>query len=167
MRGVILDADSVGKDVDLSPITELLDDWQIYESTLPSETSSRIADAQIVLSNKIPLNESNLKQSKVQFISVMATGTNNVDLNFTKKQGITVSNAVAYATPSVVQHTITLILALSTNLPAYLGDVRRGGWQHSNVFCLLQHPIQEVSGKKLGLIGFGELGRAVAEASKG
>ena len=167
MRGVILDADSVGKDVDLSPITELLDDWQIYEYTLPSETSSRIADAQIVLSNKIPLNESNLKQSKVQFISVMATGTNNVDLNFTKKQGITVSNAVAYATPSVVQHTITLILALSTNLPAYLGDVRRGAWQNSNVFCLLQHPIQEVSGKKLGIIGFGELGRAVAEASKG
>ena len=165
MLGVILDADSLGKEIDLSRITELLDEWRIYGSSAPEETASRIADADVVLSNKIRLDATNLIGSKVSFISVMATGTNNIDLEYTSKQGVTVSNAVAYATPSVVQHTISLILALSTSLPTYLKDVREGAWQKSNVFCLLQHPIQEISGKYLGIVGYGELGRAVASAA--
>ena len=167
MLGIILDADSLGKEIDLSPITGLLGEWRVYGSSLPEETSARVADADVVLSNKIRLDATNLSGSQVSFISVMATGTNNIDLEYTSNRGITVSNAVAYATPSVVQHTISLILALSTNLPAYLKDVREGAWQKSNVFCLLQHPIQEVSGKQLGIIGHGELGSAVADAATG
>ncbi len=167
MLGVILDADSLGKDIDLSPITGLLDDWHVYGSTLPEETRARIAGAHMVLSNKIRLDEANLRGSSVRFISVMATGTNNVDLEYASNHQITVSNAVGYATPSVAQHSISLILALSINLPAYLKDVSDGAWQKSNVFCMLQHPIQEVAGKKLGIIGYGELGRAVASAATG
>ena len=94
MLGVILDADSLGKDIDLSPITGLLDDWHVYGSTLPEETRARIADAHMVLSNKIRLDEANLRGSSVRFISVMATGTNNVDLEYASNHQITVSNAV-------------------------------------------------------------------------
>ena len=166
MIGVILDADSLGRDIDLSPVTDLLDDWQVYPSTLPEETPTRIAGADVVLSNKIRLDAENLAGSRVRYISVMATGTNNVDLAWAASNQIQVSNAVAYATPSVVQHTISLILALSTNLPAYVNDVRAGRWQQSNVFCLLDHPIQEIAGKKLGIIGHGELGGAVARVAE-
>ena len=165
MLGVILDADSLGNEVNLTRITELLDEWKIYGYTRPDETAIRIAGADVILSNKIRLDASSLDGSSVSFISVMATGTNNVDLEYTSKNGILVSNAVAYATPSVVQHTISLILALSTSLPAYLKDVRDGCWQDSKVFCLLNYPIQEISGKTLGIIGYGELGKAVATAA--
>lgn len=168
MLGVILDADSLGTDIDLSPVTNLLGDWQVYASTQPDEVASRIENATVVLSNKVVLDETNLGHARlVRFISVMATGTNNVDLNYTASHNIAVSNAIAYSTPSVVQHTISLILALSNNLPAYLADVRGGRWQQSNVFCLLDHPIQEVSGKRLGIIGYGALGTHVARAAEG
>ena len=162
MLGVILDADSLGKEIDLSRITNLLDEWRVYGSTEPEKTAARVADADVVLSNKVRLDASNLSDSQVSFISVMATGTNNIDLGYTSAQGIIVCNAIAYATPSVVQHTISLLLALSTSLPAYLREVREGNWQNSNVFCMLQHPIQEISGKNLGIVGYGELGSAVA-----
>lgn len=168
MLGVILDGDSLGRDIDLSPVTDLLDDWQVHAYTLPEQVEERIAGATVVLSNKIPLNaETTRNNGDLRYISVMATGTNNVDLTWAKESGITVSNAVAYATPSLVQHTISLILALSNNLPAYTSDVRAGKWQQSNVFCLLHHPIQEVAGKRLGIIGYGELGSGVARAAAG
>ena len=165
MLGVILDADSLGKEIDLSPITELLDEWRVFGSTLSKETAARIADADVILSNKVRLDAANLCDSRASLISVMATGTNNVDLEYTSKHRIIVCNAIAYATPSVVQHTVSLILALSTSLPAYLKDVGNGEWQKSNVFCMLRHPIQEIAGKQLGIVGYGELGRAVAAAS--
>ncbi len=166
--GVILDADSLGPDVDLAPVTGLLDEWRIHPYTEPDEVARRLTDASVLLSNKVPLTAASIKgAAQLKFISVMATGTNNIDLAAAKQQGISVSNAVAYATPSVVQHTIALILALSTSLPAYLADVRRGRWQQSKVFCLLDHPIREVAGKTLGIIGGGELGRGVSRAAAG
>jgi glycerate dehydrogenase len=167
MKGVILDADSLGQDIDLSPITDLLDDWQVFPAIAPADVSGAISDASVILSNKIRLDESNLGESaSPRFISVMATGTNNVDLACARRRGIDVSNAVAYATPSVVQHTLSLILALSNNLPAYLADVRAGRWQDSNVFCRLDYPIQEAAGKTLAIIGYGELGSSVAKAAE-
>ncbi len=167
MLGVILDADSLGKDVDLTPITSLLDEWQVHDFTRPEQVADRIAGADIVLSNKIRLDETNLERAgSLKFISVIATGTNNVDLNAMQKRGVVVSNARGYGTPSVVQHTLTLILTLSTNLHRYLDDVNNGQWQQSDVFCLLHHPIQEIAGKQLGIIGHGELGSAVARAAE-
>ena len=167
MKGVILDADSLGQDIDLSPITDLLDEWQVHPAVAPADTAAAIRDATVILSNKIRLDASNLSETgSPRFISVMATGTNNVDLAYTRRRGIDVSNAVAYATPSVVQHTLSLILALSNNLPAYLNDVRSGRWQASKVFCRLDHPIREVAGKTLAIIGYGELGSGVARAAE-
>lgn len=168
MKGVILDADSLGNDIDLTPVTSLLDDWQVFPSTLTDETAARIADADVVLSNKVRLDEATLEgANSLKFISVMATGTNNIDFAATRARGIEVSNAIAYATPSVVQHTISLILTLSTNLHRYLADVQDGRWQASNVFCRLDYPIREIAGKNLGILGYGELGRNVADAAQG
>lgn len=166
MLGVILDADSLGRDIDLSPITSLLDRWEVYPSTKPNETRDRIKDATVVLSNKIRLDDDVVEGADaLKYISVMATGTNNIDLRAMIDRGIAVSNAVGYATPSVVQHTLTLLLNLSTNMPRYLRDVADGRWQQSNVFCLLDHPIQETQGKTLGIVGYGELGQGVAMAA--
>ncbi len=168
MLGVILDADSLGRDADLTPITSLLDDWRIFRATSFDATASRIREANLVLSNKVLLHRAALEQaSRLQYISVMATGTNNVDLPCANSLGIPVSNAIGYATPSVVQHTLALILALSTSLPDYVGDVRAGAWQESEVFCLLGHPITEIAGKSLGILGYGELGAGVARAARG
>lgn len=168
MKGVILDADSLGKgEVDLSPVTDLLDEWQVYGTSNAAETTARIREATVVLSNKIVLDKENLSTAgKLRLISVMATGTNNIDLSAAENAGITVSNAVAYATPSVVQHTISLMLALSTNLYAYIHDVKSGAWQKAPAFCLLNHPISELQGKILGIVGFGELGSNVAVVAR-
>ncbi|MCZ6502299.1 MAG: D-2-hydroxyacid dehydrogenase [Gammaproteobacteria bacterium] len=168
MKGVILDAGSLGKgEVDLSPITDLLDEWQVYGTSSPTETIERIGEATVVLSNKIVLDEEKFSiAGKLRLISVMATGTNNIDLDAAKRADITVSNAVAYATPSVVQHTISLMLALSTNLPAYIHDVKSGAWQKAPAFCMLDHPISELDGKVLGIVGFGELGSSVAAVAR-
>jgi glycerate dehydrogenase len=167
MPGVILDADSLGQDVDLSPVTDLLDGWQVYPSTSYNDIAARVAAPEVVLSNKIPLTRDLLSGApNIRYISVMATGTNNVDLDAASELGIQVSNAVAYATPSVVQHTISLMLALSTSLPEYLDDVRHGAWQRSSVFCRLDHPIGELAGKTLGIVGHGELGSNVARVAE-
>ena len=166
MFGVILDADSLGSDIDLTPITSLPDNWQVHGFTRPGEVAERIAGADIVLSNKIRLEESNLTRADaLKFVSVMATGTNNIDFPAMRRRGVVVSHAKAYGTPSVVQHTLTLILTLSTNLHRYTSDVQQGRWQASDVFCLLDHPIQEVSGKRLGIVGYGGLGQSVAAAA--
>ena len=162
MLGVVLDADSLGKDVDLSPVTQLLDDWQVHPFTRPEQVAERIKHTTVVLTNKIALDESSLSSAwALKFVSVMATGTNNIDFLATANRGIKVSNALAYGTPSVVQHTLALILNLSTSFHRYQASISRGDWQASNVFCLLDYPIREIAGKQLGIVGYGELGKAV------
>lgn len=99
---------------------------------------------------------------RLKLICVAATGTNNIDLLAASARGIEVRNVRGYATPSVVQHTWGLILALATRLANYRDAIRRGDWSVSPQFCLLDYPITELAGKKLGILGFGELGRAVA-----
>ncbi len=166
MRGVFLDADSFGHDIDLTPITSLLDEWQVYPSTSNEDISARISGADIVLVNKVVLTEDHISRAdNLKFVSVTATGTNNVDIAAAARRNIPVSNAVGYGTPSVVQHTLTLILTLSTNLHRYMADVAAGQWQQSDTFCLLDHPIQQVAGRTLGIVGYGELGSAVASAA--
>lgn len=167
VQGVILDADSLGPgDLDMSPVTSLLDDWEIWPVTAPGEISERIANADIVLTNKIPLSRETLFNApNLEFVSVLATGYNHIDLDAARKRGVVVANAVAYATPAVVQHTISFMLALSNNLVSYVEAVRAGRWQASDVFCVLDFPIRELAGKKLGIVGYGELGRNVASVA--
>lgn len=168
MKGVILDAASLGKgDLPLDPITELLETWDVHETTAASQVAERIKDANVVLTNKVPLSEQSIASAPgLELISVLATGTDNIDTAGARTHNVTVSNAVAYATPSVMQHTIGLMLALSTRLIDYVRDVEAGKWQNSPAFCLLHYPITELSGKELGIAGYGELGRNIARLAE-
>jgi glycerate dehydrogenase len=167
MLGVILDAASLGPDINLSRLLNLGPEWQVYADTPADLIDERIQGANLVLTNKVRLSALSLgKATQLQFIGVMATGVNNVDLKAAQQHNIIVSNAVGYATPSVVQHTMTLILALATRLNLYRRDVQAGNWQQSKIFCLLDHPILELNGKTLGIVGLGELGSQVAKVAE-
>ena len=168
MRGVFLDLDSLDRgDLDLTRFRRCLDDWQFHGRTGTDAIAERIAAAEVVVSNKVMLDAAVLKASpSLQLICVAATGTNNVDLQAARQHGITVCNARDYATPSVVQHVFALLLSLTIQLPRYQQAVHEGRWQQSEQFCLLDYPIAELAGKTLGVIGYGVLGHAVAQAAR-
>ncbi len=166
MRGVVLDADTMGE-TSLEPILRLLDDWQVYGFSEEHEVSDRIREADIVLSNKSVVSASAMDAApQLKLITIMATGTNIVDLAAATRLNITVCNSRGYGTASVAQHTLTLLLNLATRMPSYLQAVNEGEWQRSQVFSLLQHPIIELEGKTLGIVGHGELGSAVGRLAR-
>mgnify|MGYP002621051126 CR=1 FL=1 len=164
MLGIFLDRDSLDRgDLDFSALDNLVDDWQFYGLTHPEDLHDRIRGAEIVVSNKVVIDAAALQAApQLKLICVAATGYNNIDLAAAGQHGVTVCNARGYATPSVSQHVFALILALSIHLGSYRRAVIRGDWQRSPHFCLLDHPIEELAGKTLGIVGYGELGRAVA-----
>ena len=119
-----------------------------------------------MISNKVRLDAAAFAAApQLRLVCVAATGTNNVDLDAAQRHGVTVCNVRGYATPAVVQHVYALILALTTRLPDYQRDVANGRWQASPYFCLLDHPIRELAGRTLGIVGYGELGSAVARVA--
>ena len=164
MRGVFLDSATVDRhDLDLSALKSSLSDWSIRSATPVNKVEEAIQNADIVISNKVPLNRETIQQAdSLKLICVAATGTNNVDLAAAAEQKITVCNARGYATTSVIEHVFTLILALTRHLHEYRAAVNKGKWQTAESFCLLDYPIRELSGQTLGIIGYGELGSAVA-----
>ncbi|MDA9598976.1 D-2-hydroxyacid dehydrogenase [bacterium] len=168
MRGVILDCDSLGPDdLDFSALQNLPVNWTVYANCAPSEVLERIIDTEIVMTNKTVINAFSLSQaSELKLITLPATGTNVVDLEAAKKQGVVVCNAVNYGTASVVQHAWSLILALTTHLQSYNRAVMDGSWAESNSFCLLGYPVRELAGKTLGIVGAGDLGRGVAKIAQ-
>ncbi|OUS12499.1 glycerate dehydrogenase [Gammaproteobacteria bacterium 53_120_T64] len=168
LKGVILDRDSLHPDdLDLRPLLDIIAvDWHSYANTTASQTAQRIADADIVLSNKVLLGAAEIgAASRLKYIGVLATGTNIVDHPAAQQRQITVNNCTAYGTASVVQHTWALILSLSTQLQAY-HRVARESWGQSPFFSVLDHSITELAGKTLGIVGYGELGRGVANVGR-
>lgn len=167
MLGVFLDKDTVdSSDLDFRGLEAVLPEWRWHSITRSDEVIPRITEAGIVVSNKVRLDEAALRTARnLRLVCIAATGTNNVDLDAARRLNIAVSNVRAYATPAVVQHVFALMLALSTRLFDYHQAVREGRWQRSPHFCLLDYPIREVAGRTLGIVGYGELGRAVARAA--
>ena len=165
MKGVILDKSSFDRgDINLTGLTEYSIDWTDFASTSAEQTRERIRDCNVIITNKIVLDRDILRSAEcLQLILIAATGTDNVDLAACRERGITVCNVRHYATAAVVQHTITLMLNLLTNQIRYHADVATGAWSKSEVFCLLDHPIIEAGDKVLGIIGYGTLGRKVAD----
>jgi glycerate dehydrogenase len=164
VRGVFLDIDTLGReDLDLQPLESSLPEWTLLDNTPPGQTATAIRNAEVVVSNKVVLGEALLRSAgRLKLICIAATGTNNVDLEAAGELGITVCNVRAYATTSVVEHVFTLLLMLSRRIEEYRQAVARGDWQRATGFCLLGYPVRELSGQTLGIIGYGELGRAVA-----
>jgi len=163
MRGVFLDAGSlVPSTLDMTPLEGAAIDWGYYDATPAAAVPERIAEADIVITNKVVLDEKALASAKqLKLVCIAATGTNNVDLEVAKRRGITVCNVRGYATPSVVEHVFTLLLALMRHLPDYHQAVQAGRWQRSTHFSFIDYPIHELHGKIMGIVGYGELGQAV------
>jgi len=168
MQGVILDAGSFDQnDLMTSSLEDSLENWHWHRSTLPHQTMARIADMNVIVTNKVAINASALASSSLRLIVVAATGTNNIDLEEAERKAISVCNVRDYASPAVSQHVFSIILALYTRLSDYANAVREGRWHQSPVFCLLDYPINELAGKTLGIIGYGNLGKRVAKIAKG
>lgn len=169
MRGVFLDLDTVSHDgdVDLVPLRQVLGDLRTFGATPLEQVVTRVADAEVVLTNKVKLGATVLTRfMRVQLVCVAATGTNNVDLEAARGRGIVVANVPAYSTMSVVQQVFALILALTQHLREYELLLQAGVWRRAPQFTLLDYPIRELAGKKFGIIGYGEIGHAVARVAQ-
>ncbi|OTG80656.1 2-hydroxyacid dehydrogenase [Acinetobacter sp. ANC 4648] len=168
MRAVFLDYQSLDKnDLDFSQLKAACDELVLYPSTASEQVLERIQAVDVVISNKVVLNAEIIQQCpNLKLILISATGTNNVDLKQAQQQGIIVSNCQGYGTAAVAQHTLSLMLALANSLLQYNQAVKQGAWNKSSSFCLLDFPIIELSGKTLGILGYGELGKAVAKLAK-
>lgn len=165
MNIVLLDGKTLGGDLDLSPLLEF-GTLKNYGSTAPEETLERIADAEIVITNKVVLSKEMMqKASHLKLICIAATGMNNVDLNAARKLGITVKNVSGYSTPSVVQHTFTMALYLLGKLAYYNDVVKKGAWSRQKLFTDVSQPFAEIAGKKWGIIGLGTIGKEVAQVA--
>lgn len=168
MLGVFLDRDSLDcGDLDFNGIDRILPDLRYYPATAPDQVAARIAEAGVVISNKVMLDAAALRHApRLRLICIAATGLNNVDLAAATSRGVTVCNCRGYGTAAVVQHVFALLLALVTRLSDYRQAVRDGRWQQASQFCLLDFPIRELAGKTLGIVGHGELGRGVARVAE-
>jgi len=168
MKAAFLDWESVdANDLDRHCLGNLPVEWSFYARVTPSELDALLADTGILVSNKVELTQTLIERAgNLKLICVAATGTNNVDLAAAARKGIPVCNVTGYATESVVQHVFMLILNLVRQTPAYLQAVRNGRWQQSQHFCFLDYPIESLAGKTLGIVGYGELGHAVARMAE-
>ena len=162
---VFLDRESVGANVRRPDFPH---NYKEYESTwTPEEIVDRLKHATIAIINKVPMRADTLKQlPKLKLIAVAATGTDVVDKAYCKANGITVVNIRNYAFNTVPEHVIALIFALRRNLLTYVEDVRNGRWNTVSQFCFFDHPIRDVAGSTLGVVGFGALGKSVAKRAE-
>ena len=153
-------------DMDFAAI-EALVQFESFNRTDPEQLVDHAADADILIVNKVLLGKEELAAlPRLRLICVIATGVNNIDLDAARDIGLPVVNVRDYAAASVSQHAFLLMLALSTRFLDYRKDLENGRWQAQEQFCLLDHPIRELSGKTLGLIGYGHIARAVERIAR-
>jgi glycerate dehydrogenase len=162
---VFLDRESVGANVRKPNFPH---SYQEHQSTwTPEEIVDRLKDATIAIINKVPMRADVLKQlPKLKLIAVAATGTDVVDKAYCKVNGITVVNIRNYAFNTVPEHVLALMFALRRNLIAYIEDVRAGRWNKSQQFCFFDHPIRDVAGSTIGIVGYGAIGKEVGKRAE-
>jgi glycerate dehydrogenase len=138
--------------------------WEEYPATSIEQTVTRLKDATIAITNKVLLRRETLEQlPKLKMVAIAATGTDNVDIACCNERDIVVSNIRNYSVHTVPEHVFMLVLALRRNLLAFRADMRNGAWQKSEQFCLFTHPVRDLHGSTLGIIGHGAIGQAVAQ----
>jgi glycerate dehydrogenase len=141
--------------------------YREYGASAPQTVVERLAGASIVIVNKVPLREETLAQvPDLKLIAVAATGTDNIDKPYCGRHGILVSNIRNYAYNTVPEHVFALAFALRRNIVAYYDDVRRGRWQTAEQFCFFDHPIRDLRGSTLGIVGYGAIGKALARTAE-
>ena len=167
VKAVFLDFGTMGAGLDVSGLESLVDELIVFDDTADDEIAERIADVDIVFTNKIRLNAELLESApKLRFIALTATGTDNIDTAFAAEHGIGVANIRDYCTQSVAEHVFGVMLTLTHSLNRYHNAVRAGEWQQSTDFCMLNFPIRELSALALGIVGYGALGQGVARFAR-
>ena len=162
MKIVILDRATLGFDIDMS-IFEVLGEVKSYDITKPNEIIQRLQDADIVITNKVVISKEVMDNSNLKLICISATGTNNVDLEYAKQKNIQVKNVAGYSSSSVVQLAFSMIFHIVQKLDYYKKYVDEGNWQKSQIFTHIDKPFFELDGKKVGIIGLGDIGRNFAK----
>jgi glycerate dehydrogenase len=168
MRAVFLDYATVSFNGDLDPaaLRRAMPGLELRDHSTQAEVPEAIAGATIVLLNKLQVTRETMARSPdLKLIVLAATGTNNIDLEAARERNIGVCNLRDYCTASVVQHVLGVMLLLTQKLREYDALVRAGAWQRGDQFCLLDYPIRELAGRRLGIVGHGALGRGVARAA--
>ena len=142
-------------------------EWVEYPESFADQVVERVRDASVIISNKLSLGEPQLAEARqVKMIAIAATGSDCVDLDYCRNRGITVCNVRGYAANAVPEHVLMLVLALRRNLFAYRADVEAGKWQQSKQFCLLTHPLHDIKGSTIGIIGHGAIGKSMARLAE-
>ena len=163
MKLVVLERNTVGTDIDVSSFGQF-GEVTYYKNTVKEEVFAHVGDADIIIANKLPLNEKTLKDAKnLKFIAQTATGTNNIDFSYTNAKGIGVANVPSYSTDSVAQHTFSLLLYLVEKMRYFDDYVKNGTYSKSNCFSCLDMIYPEIAGKTWGIIGMGAIGQKVAQ----
>ncbi|HGY5235595.1 D-2-hydroxyacid dehydrogenase [Aeromonas salmonicida] len=164
---VFLDSDTLDAGITLHR-PDFPHHWQSHQSTAPEQVVERLRNASIAIINKVRIGASELAQlPDLKLIALAATGSDNVDLEACRAANVGVCNIRNYSGPSVPEHAMALMLALSRNLFAWRQSLLEGRWQQSGQFCFFDHNIMDLHGKQLGIIGKGTLGQALGERAQG
>ncbi|MFM4702083.1 D-2-hydroxyacid dehydrogenase [Aeromonas bivalvium] len=164
---VFLDSDTLDANVHLHR-PDFPHHWQSYPSTAPEQVVTRLREASIAIINKVRIGKAELDQlPELRLIALAATGSDNLDLEACRAANVAVCNIRNYSGPSVPEHAMALMLALSRNLLAWRQSLLEGRWQQSGQFCFFDHPIMDLQGKRLGIIGKGTLGQTLGERARG
>jgi glycerate dehydrogenase len=168
VKAVFLDFATVSNgDLDIGALKRVLPDVVLHDVTPDADIPARMAGAQIVLTNKLRISRDLIEANpQLRFIGVSATGTNNVDLDAAREHTVAVCNVRDYCTRSVMQHVLAVILSHTHRLREYSRLAVDGSWAHTPQFTMLNYPIRELSGRVLGIVGYGTLGRAVAQGAQ-
>lgn len=166
MKIVFLDAKTIGDDIDLSGF-DALGEVTKYNFSTPEEVPDRVKDADIIITNKIPINEQTIGTAKnAKLVCVTATGTNNLDKAYLDAKGIAWRNVAGYSTESVAQHTFALLFYLLEKLRYYDDYVKSGSYVNDTIFTHFEERFLQLMGKTWGIIGLGNIGRRVADIAK-
>ncbi|MDE2461065.1 MAG: D-2-hydroxyacid dehydrogenase, partial [Gammaproteobacteria bacterium] len=154
-------------DVDLAPLRRALTELRSFGTTPAEQLLPRVADAEVILTNKVKLGAAVLTRfPRLRLVCIAATGTNNVDLEAARGRGVAVTNVPAYSTMSVVQMVFALVLGLTQHLKEYEALLQAGAWRSAPQFTMLNYPIRELAGRKFGILGYGNIGKAVAKVAE-
>ncbi len=167
MKAVFLDFATMGPNLNIDGMRDLLPELKIFPVTEGHEVAERIQGANFILTNKIRLSAELLQGApQLRFIGLTATGTDNIDLEAAQQHGVAVCNIRAYCTHSVAEHVFACLLSLTHSIGQYNTAVRAGEWQRADDFCLLSYPVRELSAMTLGIVGYGELGKGVEKIAR-
>ncbi len=166
MKLVFLDKKTIGEDMDFSQFARLADVDE-YDFTTPEQAPERVADADIVIVNKVPINRQTIRGAQnLKLVCVTATGTNNLDKDYLAERGIEWRNAAGYSTESVAQHTFAMLFYLLEHLRYYDDYVKGGEYINDVMFTHFARTFHQLTGKTWGIIGLGAIGRRVAEIAR-